>query len=409
MSEDQVAIDDAVETQDGTDAGFKPSDLGLDASSGQADTFADQQNRMEGDEPWFSPSAGRVVDKDGNVLYDPATGKEFESKEEFDAWMAKQAEVAKTAKPENKDVKKEAVPMSKSFDSYAKGEGDFTPERLAELAKAGSDYKYADELLPRVDATKAAADEKPPVDPVEAVKANRANWEAVAVNPIKEMRQMLIDNGINQEALDRLISPIMQKQAALVENQYQTAYEKAMLEKVEGKFSPALSKLEEEKQTNLSDANIDRLSRAYFPQGGKDQFFALVNGYKDEKGQFVRGPAASILDVMVNIATGGKTFSSEQERASAYQNTFKKITADGNMSKMLFDLAYKYWLGGQVGVVNKLGFKAGQAAATADQQRIKKTIKTKPASYQAPANAPDDKDMPDMLRGAMSFAGGGRR
>jgi hypothetical protein len=406
MSEETV-MDDAVETQTGTESGLPVQELGLDNSGNQQDTFADQQNRMEGDEPWFSASEGRVVDKEGNVLFDPATGKEFESQEEFYTWMKAQAAKA-TAKPETV-VKKETVPMSRSFDSYAKGEGDLTPERLAELAKAGSTYKYADEVLPRIDATKAAVDSKPPVDPVAAVESNRANWEAVAVNPIKEMRQILIDQGLNQVELDKLIAPIYQKQTQLVEKQYQEAYKKAIEEKVDSKYSTQLSAIEEEKQTNTSNANIDALAKAYFPKGGKDQFFALVNGYKDEKGQFVRGPAAQIVDVLVNVATGGKVFSNEQERASAYQNTFKKITADANMSKMLFDMAYKYWLGGQVGAVNKLGFKAGQQAAADNAQRIKRTIKTKPASYQAPANAPDDKDMPEMLRGAMSFASGGRR
>jgi hypothetical protein len=258
--------------------------------------------------------------------------------------------------------------------------------------------------LPKIDAAKVAAQNVPQIDPIERVRGERKNWEAIAINPIKAICEKLIANGIDQAALDALIAPDLQAQRDIVEKQYQESIEKAQLEKVEGLYKPQLSKLEQEKQTNISNANIDNLSKAYFPQGGKDQYYALINGYKDEAGNFVRGPAAQILDAFVHIATNGKQFASEQERATAYQDTHSKITADPVMSKVLFDLAYTHWLGKNAVEAKKIGFNDGRQAAQKETQRINRTIKTKPASYQAPASIEDDKDAPQLLRAAMGYS-----
>lgn len=388
--EDVATYDEAVETQDGASEG---------------DSFGELQERMAGDEtPWYSESEGKVVDADGDIIIDPSTGLPFHSQEEFDAKQQQQA----TAKPKTEEKPAVAAPdkpLSRSFDHFAKGDGELTAERMQQLSSAGNDYKYSDELIPQIVAQITGEQSPETIDPLERVKADKANWEAVAIQPLNEIRTALIAQGADETLVDELLGPVMQKQSALVEKQYAAEHERAMREAIEGKFKPELTKLETERQTTLSNGNIENLARKYYPEGGKDAFFSLINGHYDEKGTFTRGPAAVVVDLLTSVATEGKQFKSEAERSAAYVDNFRKLTADPAKARALFDLAHKYWLGSQIGVVKDTVFAQGRKAAQQDQQRINRTVKTRPASYNAPSMSDEDDKAPSMLKtvlGAMS-------
>lgn len=161
--------------------------------------------------------------------------------------------------------------------------------------------------------------------------------------------------------------------------------------------------------TNTSNANIEKFSRMYYPTDGKDAFFSLINGSyetgKDGKETFVRGPAADVVDLMVSVASDGKTFKSAEDRAQSYQNIFKKMTADPAKTKTLMNIAHYYYIGKKAGELQKMSYEKGKNVAMQNQQRVNKTIKTRPASYSQPVTSPDDENMPSMMRTIMNGMG----
>jgi hypothetical protein len=399
MSEEDVQVlDEIVETGDQTAA---------ESGTGSHDNFGAMQDRMAGDgkdSPWYSSSEGAVVDKDGDVLLNAKTGQPITSMDEYQKLVDQDKAAQTTAKPKTETPVQEK-PMSKSFNAYVSAGKDITPEKIQEMAKAGSDYKYNDDLIPKIE-TATTQDKQPEkvVDPVEAVKEQRKQWEAIAVNPLKKVRDALLSQGADPALVDSaIIGPVMQEQMALVDRQYQTEYEKALRSSIEGKFNPTLSKIESDKLNNASNANIQALAAKYYPEGGKEAFFSLINGHYDEKGTFVRGPAAQVVDLMSIIAMDGKSFKNEAERNTAYADTFRKITADPAKARALFDVAHYFWIGKQSIAAQNILFQKGKEAAQKETQRVQRTVKTKPASYQAPSTVEDDENMPDILRASMGL------
>jgi hypothetical protein len=380
--------------------------------TGAGENAADQNNaelqeRMGGDNiPWYSPSEGKVVDINGEVIVDPETNKPFKSMDEFERWKATQNVNKSPATPEQKSP---VTPMSKSFDSYMTPDGKLTPEQLIEISKGGLDYKYADDLVPKV--TPLPNGQQPvqpvaPVDPVERVKAERIQLDSITIKPIQEIRDALIKQGGDINLVDQLLAPILQKQTAMVQSHYENEYQKAIEERLDSKYAPRLSQIDEKERNNASIANIEALARKYYPQGGKDALFALVNGYNetgaDGKQTFVRGPSALVMDLLESIASDGKNHTTEKARNDSYAETFKKITADPAKARAFVDIAHFYWLGRKVQDAQGLSYQKGKAAAQQQDQLKQRTIKTKPASYAAPVtDEGDDKKMPSMLRMAM--------
>jgi hypothetical protein len=356
------------------------------------------------DSPWYSSSEGAVVDKDGDVLLNAKTGQPIQSMEEYQKLVDQDKAAQATAKPKT-ETPAQDKPMSKSFNAHVSSGKDITPERIQEMAKAGSDYKYNDDLIPKIDTTvQQDKQAEKVVDPIESVKEQRKQWEAIAINPLKEVRDALIAQGADPALVDSaIIGPVMQKQVALVESQYQVEYEKALRSSIEGKFNPTLSKIESDKIANASNANIQALAAKYYPEGGKEAFFSLINGHYDEKGTFVRGPAAQVVDLMSIIAMDGKLFKNEADRNTAYADTFRKITADPAKARALFDVAHYFWIGKQSIAAQNILFQKGKEAAQKETQRVQRTVKTKPASYQAPSTVENDENMPDILRASMGL------
>jgi hypothetical protein len=392
--------DTATQTVDNGGAGNATPDNG--------DNNAAIQQRMADDSPWYSPSEGKVVTVNGDVIVNPKTKQPFTSIEDFNRWDAAN-KAAITAKPKTEQgSQQQKQPMSTSFDALMTGGEQLTPERLQEFSKAGSDYKYNDGLIPALDPNiPDATKDQAIVDPVERVKSERKNIETVAVQPIREIRDLLIKQGADIAAVDELLAPIMQKQAALVESHYTAAYEKALEERLDGKYGSRLSKIDEEKLNNASEANIDALARKYYPKGGKDALFSLINGHyeqgADGKRSFVRGPAAQVIDLLTSIAVDGKKFKTEQERSAAYANTFRRLTADPAKAGALVDIAHNYWLGKKSSEALSMVYKKGKESAQIQNLRAQRTFKTPPASY-TPPKTDDEDGMPKkgtMMRSVM--------
>lgn len=404
MSEFETnTYDDAPDTQDGSAVAV--------ADEGSADVAGMQERMSEGDDPWYSSSEGKVVDKEGNILLDPTTNQPFKSQKEFDTFMAKAKadyeakQQQTTAKPKT-DPKTAAQPLSKSFDSMVAENGQITPEKLYELAGLGGDYSYQDELVSKIEETAGQdAGQQQEIDPVEKVEQDRAAWEKITVQPILDIRELLIANGGAPDVVDQILAPMLQQQRQLVDNQYKSAFKAAIQESLTKPVKEDQARIEQERLKSQSASNIENLSRQYYPQGGKDAFFSLVIGNQDENGKWVRGPASVVLDLVTAVANTGKKFASEQERSTAYASTFRDLTADPQKARALFDVAHKFWLGSKVKDVAKSSFEKGRAAAKAETQRVQRTVKTKPATY-IPESTADDEGMPQLLRDVRKFARG---
>jgi hypothetical protein len=222
------------------------------------------------------------------------------------------------------------------------------------------------------------------------------------VQPLREIRDVLIANGAPEDVTDQLLAPYLKKQTDMVEKLYQEQYEKAMLEKVDGKYAPALSKFEQDKVTTASTKNVANLASKYYPEGGKDAFFALINGYNDASGNFKRGESAPLMDLMAFQSNGDKPYPTEQDRNSAYKSMFEKTMAHPEASKLMVDIAHYYWLGKLSHKSQEMIYEKGKAAAIKQQQIAQKTMRTKPGSFSAPAGAAEDEGMPEILRQAIA-------
>jgi hypothetical protein len=405
----QGYIDDTVDTQDSGNTEAAVADGG---SKQADDNYSALQDRMAGeveDTPWYSPSEGKVVDNDGRVLTD-ANGQPYRSMSDYEKARAQQAS---TAKPKTPEAKQPPKPMSRSFDAIMAGEQPFTPERLFELSKAGGEYKYADELIPKIEQVQqqvaAAQQQSAPTDPVEVVNQQRAQLDARMVQPLVKVRQWLLSQGADAALVDAQIGPMLKEQQELIESHYKTEYQKALEEKLARPVKEQQSKLESERTQANAMANIERVARAYWPKEGKENFFALINGHyetgADGKEAFVRGPSAQILDLLSAVSNDGKSFKTAEERTTAYANMFHKISADPAKARALVDIAYNYWLGRKAAELQKLSYTKGKQAAQQTQQRVQRTIKTKPASYQQPSTDEDEKGMPLMLKQILAAGG----
>jgi hypothetical protein len=402
----QGFIDGTIDTQDAGDTANAEATSG--ASNVSDDNYGKLQERMEGDDnPWYSPSEGKVVDNDGRVLTD-ANGKPFKSMAEYE-----KSKAAVTAKPKTVQVDKQPPkPMSRSFDKIMAGEQEFTPERLFELSKAGGEYKYADELIPKIEQNSInvqAQQKTEPIDPVEAVNQQRAALDARIVQPLAKMRQWLISQGADQSIIDAQFGPAIKEQQDLLDSLYKTEYQRALEEKLAKPVREQQTKLETERMQANAMANIEKISRAYWPNEGKDAFFSLVNGHNevgaDGKETFVRGPSAQVIDLLAAVSNDGKSFKSVEERTQAYATMFHKISADPVKARALVDIAHNYWLGRKAAELQRLSFEKGKESAKAGQQRVQRTIKTKPASYSQPVTDDEDKGMPSMLKGILRSMG----
>jgi hypothetical protein len=394
------------------DGGTATATVDNSGSTGENNSFSELQDRMAGDDsPWYSPSSGAVVTKDGVVLVNPKTGEPYRSEDEYFAHQKEIDAKKNTAKPKTLPVKPQPQkPMSKSFDFYVRGEeSELSDEKLRELAKNGSDYQYRNDLVPKVAVAKQQSQQQSnteqKIDPVEQVEKDHQVLIGLVVNPLREIREALIAQGANPQAVDEIFGDRLQKSVDLVEGEYKKAYRKAMQDSVSGPVNERLSLADQKEQQSIAEKNVTTLSQKYYPNGGIDQFYSLINGYKDEKDQFVRGPAAQVVDLLVSIASEGKTFENEKERTKQYSDIFRKITADLPKAKALFDIAHNYYLGKQLNAAKNMLFSKGKEAALKDQQRIQKTIKTRPASYSAPQNVDNEAGVPQLLRtitGAMA-------
>lgn len=385
MEDEVQVIDDPVVTENG-----------IESQEAIENPEAALQDRMAGDiedSPWYSPSEGKVVDKDGKVLVDPKTGKPYESMEAYNA--AQQP----TAKPktEEKPAPKPA-PMSRSFDGIV---GELTPERIAELSKAGGEYKYADELVPKVDPNDGAAPAEEN-DPVEAVNKEREILFGHMINPITEISQLLVNQGADKGLVDQLLAPVIAKQKEAIDKHYEQMFQKALEEKLGAPIRAKLTESEKQALKVSSEANIDKLARAYYPNEGKDAFFALINGHYAPDGKtWVRGPSSEVLDLLVSVANNGKSYKTIEDRNAFVRDTFQKLTADESSAKSLMNIAHFYWLGRNAAKAQKMGFDKGKQSAAAQQQVRQKTMKTPPASFQSPAKDADE-GMPSLLKSALN-------
>jgi hypothetical protein len=385
--EDNGIIEDPVVTEDG-----------IESQASVENPEAALQDRMAGDiedSPWYSPSEGKVVDKDGKVIVDPNTKQPYKSLDEYNKAQA----TATPKKEESKELPKPA-PMSRSFDGMV---GELTPERIVELSKAGGEYKYKDELVPPIDPNAGAATPEEN-DPVEAVNKEREILFGHMVNPIKEISQLLINQGADKGLVDQLLAPVIAKQNEAINKHYEAMYQKALEEKLGRPIQQKLTESEQKALKVASEANIEKLARAYYPNGGKDQFFALVNGHYAPDGKtWVRGPSSEVLDLLVSVANSGKTFKTNEDRTASYLNTFQKLTANDASAKSLMNISHFYWLGRQAAGLQKMSFDKGKQSAQQQQQVRQRTVKTPPASYQAPST--QDEGMPGILKSVLERMG----
>jgi len=336
------------------------------------------QERMDSDDdPWYSPSEGAVVDRDGNVLVDEE-GNSFTSLDEYTAKQTKEkAEEPKESEPE--------------------GPVDVTPDTFKEFT--APEYSYSDDLVPQIVETEEGTGAED-FDPVEIAREEKDVLVGHMIDPINKIAEKMVSEGVPEGVVKSFLAPIIQEQEKKIEEHYGERYQTALEEKLGRGVQEKLTKQEEEARKNDSRNNISKLSRAYYPELGEKGFFSLVNGEntKSENGEdvFKRGPSAEVLDLLVSVANDGKSFKSEDERTKAYVDTFTKLTADEAKAKSLFNIAHFYWLGRKAVDLQKASYKKGIESAKEKTELKRRTVKTPPASYRAPSTESDN--VPEMWK-----------
>jgi hypothetical protein len=390
---------DAVDSKDGQ--GVPELGIAPDAADNAADVAL--QERMAGNadqQPWYSPSEGKVVTPNGDVVLDPKTGKPYLSME---AYQAAQKAQSSTAKPktdaQGKPVQTPpAKPMSRSFDALVTQDGKLTPERLFELSKVASDFQYADDLIPKVDPSLAAKEAEKPTDALTAVHEHRTALEERLVRPLQEIRDWLIQNGGNVQAVDEFMGPKIAAQNALIDKDYREQYERALKEDITKGISPEITEFKRNQVKQASETNINRIaSKLYGPENAKEAFFTLINGHYGADGKFIRGPAANVIDMLMHVASNGKGYATPEARSAAYEEQFTRMMADPKVAAVVFDVAHHYWLGKQQYAAQRMSYEKGKVTAQRAMQVAKKTVRTPPASYGTPVTDTEG-GIPEMLR-----------
>ena len=362
---------------------------------------AELQERMgddTDDAPWYSASEGKVVTASGEVVKDDS-GNAYDS---IEAYQAAQKATDTPAKPKTEEAQQTKEPMSQSFDRMINGEGEMTTDKLFEMSKSSEDYKYGDELVLKIDpSTNVQGGEE--VDPVEAVKAEREILVGHMLNPINEIAEILVAQGADGPQVAQLLAPVLKKQNDAIAAHHEGALQKAMEAKIGGPVEAKLSAAERKQQGVDSKSNIERLAKMYYPEGGTDAFFALINGHYEtnDKGQkeFVRGPAAEVLDLLSFAANNGQAHKTGEKRNSFVKNTFERMTANPDVARSFMNIAHFFWLGRQAKGLQQASFDKGQESAQQQANRVKQTVKTSPSTFNPPSS--DDEGMPAMLKTVM--------
>ncbi len=404
----EVAGGDELDTQDGGGVAVEETGAGTGAEdqSGATDIQDRMSEELE-DDAWYSESTGAVVDKDGNSYLNPKNGLPFKSMAEYEA--ARKALGEPTAKPktETPAPPPQAEPMSKPFEQYIAENGKINANTLLEMSKVEAGYQYKDELIPKINAPAPGAQQQPakPITPTQRAEESRKTLVTHLVGPLQKIEAALIANGADSAAARQFMAPFVEAQTNMINEEYRQQLVGALKEEADSKVAPILTQDQETKLKTASEGNVSKLAQAYFPKGGTDAFMTLLNGYntKDAAGKatFVRGPAAHIMDLLVNVAQNGKQFASQEEVHKAYKDTFLRLTANPATARILFDLTHNYYKGKNVGIAYEQGKQKG-----ADQQKqIKKFVRPQPQSVAAGVED-EDKDMPSMLRAALNRSHG---
>lgn len=367
------------------------------------DSFQQLQERMTGeDSPWYSPSAGHVVTKDGETIYNPKTGQPFKSEAEYQSHLKASESQQPPAKPKTEQAQTpKAQPMQKSFSQYLRGEAkETTPDMLRSMADAGKDYQYQDELLPSLSQQVKVENGQPEVkedqDPFAVVEENKKVWDSLLISPFEKVKAALLEQGADPVLVDQLLAPIVSENQKIVESEYKRAYQNALKETARAPYEKERQSVEAKQTEAKSMENIKTLASKYYPQVGEDMFFSLINGHY-ENGNFVRGPAANIMDFAARLANRGKEFASENERNDAIKKTFLTMTANPEEARVLFDLAHNYVIGKEFAKAKNIIYQQAKQDVAKDQRRIQQTIKTPPASFSAP-DVSGDEGMPSLIK-----------
>jgi hypothetical protein len=400
-------VADDLDTQDGGGVAVEET-AGAPEGAGTEGEGGDIQDRMAEpleETPWYSPSTGAVVDKDGNPYINPKTDKPFTSMAEYEAAVAASGQSNSTAKPKNETQKPapQAAPMSKSFEHYIAENGKIDAKVLGEMAKIEAAYKYGHELVPSIKPPVPNQQPAPkPITPMQRVEATRKTLQTHLITPLNNIRDALIKQGADPNAAAAFLQPFIAQHQQMIEEEYRQGLVNALKEEADNKVAPVLTADQEAKLKSASEGNVTKLATAYFPKGGVDAFMTLLNGYNttDAQGKqtFVRGPAAPILDLLVNVGNAGKTFASNAEVQQAYKDMFLKITANPATARVLFDLTHNYYKGKNVSVVYETGKQKGVQQA----KQVGKFIRKQPQQGGIPQGEEEDASMPKMLKAALT-------
>jgi hypothetical protein len=399
-----IEIDDTLDLPNDSGDG----NVAIDKDGGTIESQSqegDLQDRMsEGidDDAWYSESTGAVVDKEGNAFINPKTGQPFKSMAEYEAITK---EKPPTAEPKIEKNITPTKPDSRSFEQYVNDQGKMDAKTLIEMTKAGQDYKYADELVPAIDPTVRIEKTITAKTPVQIVDETRKAHEDLLLGPMSKIMEALIATGASEAEANAFMQPFISEQKLMIDNEYRRALSEALKEEAQNEIKPVLTKNQEAELKANSESNVSKLASVYFPKGGKDAFMALVNGYNavDANGRtsFVRGPAAPVFDLMVNIVNGDKKFASNEELTNAYRGTFLQLTANPVTARAFFDLAHTYYKGKNIALV----YNQGKEKGAEQQSNIRKFIKPKPQSQVPGVDDSDDPNMPKMLKTVLNNRG----
>jgi hypothetical protein len=384
---EKIMSDESVDVVDSGASDSGNVDVGSNGGDSESsDNFGALQDRMSSDSgssdsAWYSDSVDEVVDGNtGETLLD-ANGKPYKGEGAFERYLADQKN--KTAKPKT-DVAKSvenAAPMHKDFKSFINGGKPLTIEQLQKLAEVSSKYEYKDQLLPKVDPQIIANRQQEQLDPIKRISETRKTHEQTILSQFQKVKDALVSNGATEEIAIQILEPILQDEVKGLEGFYASQIESAKSKNSESGIMSKITDLEKRALADKGKVIYDSVAKEYYPEGGADQLDALLNGYRDETGNFKRGPAAGLVDLLAYVANDGKAFGTHEDRVTSYASMMLKLKTNEQVVRKMTDLAHNYWIGKNIASVKRRAFDEGRNAALAQVQRQKQTIKTPPANY----------------------------
>lgn len=300
------------------------------------------QSRMSDDDGFFySQSTGTASSNDGEPQYKPDGGR-YGSLDEFRAERKKIAEsapVSQTAKP---SVKQEVSAPAANFNkSFRTTDGKLDTNKFLQFVKAQPKTESINPTYKVQQVAEQAPAKAEPVDKYVELDEYEKNLNDQLLVPLRDMAVDIEQGSPAYVKLDKQY----RQYSSQIRDMVRTKERELMRAEVDSAKAEVTGREQKARLEQDAKINLGELSQKHFgAAGGVEAATTLLFGSTDDKGTFVRGDAADVVDRLFDRDNGGKQYKSTAEWQAAYNEWWVKTASDKGQLDMILTIARERYI-----------------------------------------------------------------